>query len=247
MTAPALLDRVRARLALEPGRADAGPGSPPWSGRRPAGCWATTTCCVAVRNAVDELAGAGPLEPLLRTPGVTDVLVNGPEQVWVDRGAGLERTRGAVRRRRRRAPARRPAGRRRRDDGSTTRRRGWTPDCPTAPACTPSWRRCRAAAPASPCASCAGARLTLDELAALGTLPGESGALLRALVARPARLPGHRRHRLGEDHAAVGAAGRGRPRRTAWCSARTPPSSRPRTRTSSGCSPGRRTSRASVR
>lgn len=34
--------------------------------------------------------GAGPLEALLRLPGVTDVLVNGPDQVFVDRGAGLE-------------------------------------------------------------------------------------------------------------------------------------------------------------
>ena len=32
----------------------------------------------------------GPLEPLLREPGVTDVLVNGAEQVFIDRGAGLE-------------------------------------------------------------------------------------------------------------------------------------------------------------
>jgi pilus assembly protein CpaF len=36
--------------------------------------------------------GAGPLEPLLREPGVTDVLVNGPDQVFIDRGAGLELT-----------------------------------------------------------------------------------------------------------------------------------------------------------
>ena len=36
--------------------------------------------------------GAGPLEDLLRTPGVTDILVNGPDQVYVDRGAGLELT-----------------------------------------------------------------------------------------------------------------------------------------------------------
>jgi pilus assembly protein CpaF len=34
--------------------------------------------------------GAGPLEPLLRLPGVTDVLVNGPTQVFVDCGSGLE-------------------------------------------------------------------------------------------------------------------------------------------------------------
>ena len=38
----------------------------------------------------DELAGAGPLEPLLREDDVTDVLVNGPDDVWVDRGAGLQ-------------------------------------------------------------------------------------------------------------------------------------------------------------
>ena len=36
--------------------------------------------------------GTGPLEPLLREPGVTDVLVNGPGQVFVDRGNGLEAT-----------------------------------------------------------------------------------------------------------------------------------------------------------
>jgi pilus assembly protein CpaF len=36
--------------------------------------------------------GAGPLEPLLHEPGVTDVLVNGPNQVFIDRGAGLELT-----------------------------------------------------------------------------------------------------------------------------------------------------------
>lgn len=36
--------------------------------------------------------GAGPLDPLLREPGVTDVLVNGPHQVYVDRGGGLELT-----------------------------------------------------------------------------------------------------------------------------------------------------------
>jgi len=37
-----------------------------------------------------ESAGAGPLEPLLGLRGVTDVLVNGYQQVYVDRGGGLE-------------------------------------------------------------------------------------------------------------------------------------------------------------
>lgn len=39
-----------------------------------------------------DVVGAGPLEPLLRLPGVTDVLVNGADQVFVDRGNGLEPT-----------------------------------------------------------------------------------------------------------------------------------------------------------
>ncbi|MFN8168320.1 MAG: TadA family conjugal transfer-associated ATPase [Candidatus Nanopelagicales bacterium] len=38
-----------------------------------------------------ELAGAGPLTPLLADPAVTDVLVTGPDEVWVDRGRGVER------------------------------------------------------------------------------------------------------------------------------------------------------------
>ncbi|GAA1271656.1 TadA family conjugal transfer-associated ATPase [Sphaerisporangium rubeum] len=39
-----------------------------------------------------DLIGAGPLEPLLAEPEVTDVLVNGPRDVWVDDGLGLRRT-----------------------------------------------------------------------------------------------------------------------------------------------------------
>jgi len=44
-----------------------------------------------LRVAESELTGAGPLEPLLRDPHTTDVLVNGPDEVWFDRGGGLER------------------------------------------------------------------------------------------------------------------------------------------------------------
>jgi len=48
------------------------------------------------RRARSELAaqvlGAGPLEPLLADPQVTDVLVNAGSGVWVDRGDGLIRT-----------------------------------------------------------------------------------------------------------------------------------------------------------
>jgi pilus assembly protein CpaF len=38
----------------------------------------------------EDSMGAGPLVKLLREPRVTDVLVNGPDQVFVDRGSGLE-------------------------------------------------------------------------------------------------------------------------------------------------------------
>ncbi|HEY3712880.1 MAG TPA: TadA family conjugal transfer-associated ATPase [Jatrophihabitantaceae bacterium] len=44
------------------------------------------------RDVAAEVAGAGPLEPLLAMPSVSDVLVNGPREVWLDRGRGLERS-----------------------------------------------------------------------------------------------------------------------------------------------------------
>ncbi|MBY0227805.1 MAG: CpaF family protein [Gemmataceae bacterium] len=43
-----------------------------------------------VRNLLDELVGLGPLDRLLRLPGVGDILVNGPREVWLDRGGVLE-------------------------------------------------------------------------------------------------------------------------------------------------------------
>ncbi|MBG0827263.1 TadA family conjugal transfer-associated ATPase [Planomonospora sp. ID67723] len=39
-----------------------------------------------------DLIGAGPLEPLLAEAEITDVLVNGPREVWVEDGLGLRRT-----------------------------------------------------------------------------------------------------------------------------------------------------------
>ncbi|MEZ7897470.1 MAG: TadA family conjugal transfer-associated ATPase [Flaviflexus sp.] len=41
---------------------------------------------------LQQLEGAGPvLQPLLEDPLITDVLVNGTEGIWIDRGRGLER------------------------------------------------------------------------------------------------------------------------------------------------------------
>ena len=45
-----------------------------------------------ITEVVDALTGLGPVERLLRQPDVTDVLVNGPEEVWVERSGRLERT-----------------------------------------------------------------------------------------------------------------------------------------------------------
>lgn len=39
-----------------------------------------------------ELNGLGPLQQLARDPAVTDIFVNGPDSVWLDRGQGLERS-----------------------------------------------------------------------------------------------------------------------------------------------------------
>lgn len=85
-----LLDGVRDRLARE-----AAPLTPELVARalreqgRPVG----DATVLAVHDALQrDVLGAGPLEPLLRLAGVTDVLVNGAEQVWLDRGQGLELT-----------------------------------------------------------------------------------------------------------------------------------------------------------
>lgn len=85
MADQALLDRVRHRLI--DGRADLASAV-----RAEAAVLADDAVLADLaRDVAAELAGAGPLEPLLALPGVTDVLVNGPRQVWVDRGHGLER------------------------------------------------------------------------------------------------------------------------------------------------------------
>src|SRR3954453_21761917 len=46
---------------------------------------------VILGDVVDEVFGLGPLEPLLRDPGVSDILVNTHKQVYVERSGKLER------------------------------------------------------------------------------------------------------------------------------------------------------------
>ncbi|SNR38494.1 TadA family conjugal transfer-associated ATPase [Blastococcus mobilis] len=182
MSAPGLLDRVRARLALE--------ATPPTRAAVAAlvrdeagGLLGDDDVLAAVRDAVDELAGAGPLEPLLRTPGVTDVLVNGPEQVWVDRGSGLEP-----------APVRFPdddAVRRLAVRLAATVGRRLDDAAPWVDVGLADGTRLHAVLPpVSGGGTCLSLRVlrrsthTLADLASLGTFPGESEELLRSLVGR---------------------------------------------------------------
>jgi pilus assembly protein CpaF len=41
---------------------------------------------------IDETLGLGPIDPLLRDPTITDILINGPRTVYVERRGRLERT-----------------------------------------------------------------------------------------------------------------------------------------------------------
>lgn len=50
------------------------------------------TLASLVRDLADALAGLGPAQALLRDPQITDVMVNGPDEVWVERSGQLERT-----------------------------------------------------------------------------------------------------------------------------------------------------------
>ncbi|MFF7940342.1 TadA family conjugal transfer-associated ATPase [Nocardia gamkensis] len=87
----ALLDRVRERLATETGDPD--PAQVAAAIRAEAGgVLGDTDLLRALRLLQTELTGAGVLEPLLHDPHVADVLVTGPDAVWIDRGHGLERT-----------------------------------------------------------------------------------------------------------------------------------------------------------
>lgn len=128
-----------------------------------------------------ELTGAGPLQPLLAETGVTDVLVNAPDRVWVDRGRGLELTavtfpdEQAVRRLAQRLAAQ--AGRRL-DDAS-----------PWVDARLPDGARLHAVLPPVAVAGTAISlrvpprrTFTLAELVAAGSFPAAGAALLRRLV-----------------------------------------------------------------
>ena len=178
---PELVEDVRALLARSPGPltphrvADALRAS-----GRPVGDATVLAVHEALRR---DVLGAGPLEPLLRLPGITDVLVNGPGEVYLDRGAGLERTEvtfpddGAVRRLAQRLAS---AGGRRLDDS-----------VPHVDVRLADGTRFHAVlAPLARPGTVLSLRvphqrvLTLDELVAAGTVSDHGARLLRSLVSR---------------------------------------------------------------
>ena len=85
-----LLDRVRTRLVAHEG--DATPTRVAAALRAEGLVLGDDAVLELVQTLRQDLVGAGPLEPLIRAPGTTDVIVNGPREVWVDRGRGLELT-----------------------------------------------------------------------------------------------------------------------------------------------------------
>lgn len=90
MTTAGLVDRVRERLASSGG--EISPTVVAAAVRAEAGGVASDVEVLsALRLLQQEFTGAGPLEPLLRDPRTTDVLVTAPDAVWVDRGNGLVR------------------------------------------------------------------------------------------------------------------------------------------------------------
>ncbi len=77
----AVLDQVRVRLAQQ--SADPTPARVAEALRREGRLVGDAAVLRVVDALRADIVGAGPLDPLLAREGVTDVLVNGPEDVWV--------------------------------------------------------------------------------------------------------------------------------------------------------------------
>ena len=186
MTAPVLgrstlVDRVRSRLAAAGG--ETSPAAVAAAVRAEVGGVASDLdVLAALRVLRQEFVGAGPLDELLRDPRTTDVLVCGPGAVWVDRGAGPERTElsfpdeAAVRRLAQRLAV---AAGRRLDDASPYVD-GWLPDVGV--------RMHAVLPPIAADGTCLSLRVLrpaahdLARLHALGTVDALGAAVLRAVV-----------------------------------------------------------------
>lgn len=176
-----LVERVRERLART-GRG-ASPAEIVTAVRQEGGGALGDSALLGMAEALRrDLTGAGPLEPLLADPLVTDILVNDTDDVWWDRGRGLERVSvrwsgpDPVRRLAQRLAA---ACGRQLDDAH-----------PFVDARLPDGTRLHAVLPPiarrGPCLSLRTFRqraFTLPELADAGTVPRPVADLLRAIVA----------------------------------------------------------------
>jgi len=177
---PALMDQVRASLAESDDPVT--PARVAQAVREAGGVLGDQAVLAVVEELRAEITGAGPLDALLQQTGVTDVLVNGPHDVWLDRGSGLERTgvrfrdEAAVRRLATRLAAR---GGRRLDDA-----------VPYVDARLPGGARLHAIIPpVSPAGTVISLRVParvsfgLEDLVACGSVPDVVAAWLRALIA----------------------------------------------------------------
>lgn len=176
---PELVEAVRVRLAragVEPTAAQVAVAL-----RAEKAVYGDAEILAVARALCADLIGAGPLEPLLARPDVTDVLVNGPREVWIDDGAGLHRTAitfaddGAVRRLAQRLAT---AAGRRLDDAS-----------PYVDARLPGGVRLHAVLPpVAPGGTCISLRLpprrtfTLSDLVQAGTITPPAIPILTAMV-----------------------------------------------------------------
>lgn len=84
-----MIDRIRRRLATE--AHEPTPQSVADALRAEHQIAGSSAVLTLVDRLRSETRGAGALDPLLAMPDVTDVLVNGPDDVYIDRGRGLER------------------------------------------------------------------------------------------------------------------------------------------------------------
>lgn len=177
----AFVERVRRRLAAEGWTAT--PVSVTEALRAEGLVLPESTIVEVVQALRTEITGLGALEPLVRMPGVTDVLVNGPAEVWVDDGQGLRRSEvrfadeGAVRRLAQRLASN--AGRRL-DDSA-----------PYVDARLPNGIRLHAVLPPiSPHGTCVSLRIprrrvfSLADLVRIGMVPAEGADVLAGLMAR---------------------------------------------------------------
>ena len=199
-----------------------------------------------VNEVLDETFGLGPLEPLMRDPTITDILINGPKTVYVERKGRLERADIAFNDDRHLLQiVQRIVGRvgRRVDETS-----------PMVDARLPDGSRVNAIIPPLALDGALvsirrfGARpLLIDDLMAKKAITQEMVDVPRGLRQGPGQHPDLRRHRQRQDDAAQRPVGLHPARRARGHASRTPPSCGCSSRTSSGWRPGRPTSRGTAR